>query len=199
MDDRSARGSVAGERRTVTLVYDPALVLTMRTCLALLMGSAATHKWRDLTGFRSTISDYDLLPQWGPAVAAPAVAVLETGLAVAVMLPTTAFGAATAAAALLCLYALAININVRRGRVLIDCGCSAWGHAQRLSAWLVWRNLFLACFAMGAALPMSSRLLTWLDAVTVAAAVTTAAALYRALDVLLSMQAWPSFVEAEDA
>ncbi len=199
MDNGSSLGSVAGERRAVRLLHDPALVLALRACVALLFGSAALHKWRDLPSFRSAISDYNLLPKWGPAVAAPIVAAAETSLAVMVMLAATAAVAAIAAAGLLCLYAFAIGINLRRGRVHIDCGCSAWGHTRRLSAGLVWRNCLLVCFVLAAAVPSADRLLTWLDAVTVIAAVATAALLYRALDVLVPLFAWPLFAEAPDA
>jgi len=167
-------------------MIDPLPVLVARGALALLFAFAARHKLRDIDAFRRALEGYELLPSlW----AVPAGALLiagELGIAVGLCLPRVAPAASVAAALLLGLYGWAIAINLRRGRRDLDCGCGGPARRQTISAWLVWRNGLLAVVALAAALPPSSRALTWLDGGTLLAAVGALALLYAAADGLLA-------------
>jgi hypothetical protein len=162
-------------------VIDPALALVVRLAGALLLGGAAWHKLRDRESFRAALADYRLLPARLVPAAAALVTATELALALGLLAtPRAAFGAA----ALLAGYALAIGVNLLRGRRHIDCGCG--GAAQPLSAWLVGRNLVLAAaFAAGAGAP-SARTLGMLDAFSVAGSLAALALLWRAMDVALA-------------
>ena len=70
-----------------------------------------------------------------------------------------AAGLAVAAAALLILFAVAMGINIRRGRRHIDCGCFQSALKQTLSWILVARNAGLAC-CCGVAVPTARRRLS---------------------------------------
>jgi hypothetical protein len=90
-----------------------------------------------------------------------------------------------AAAAQLILFAAAIAINLRRGRSSIDCGCFSSRLRQRISAWMVARNLVLALLALSSALPERPRELTALDIATALAVVTTLTFLYPVLETVM--------------
>jgi hypothetical protein len=81
------------------------------------------------------------------------------------------------------LYALAIAINLRRGRRELDCGCLGFGRRSTISMTLLWRNgvLVLASLAAGF-LPRGERALDWIDLFTVAVGLTAAALLYAATE-----------------
>ena len=65
------------------------------------------------------------------------------------------------AAALLLLFAVAMAINIRRGRRHIDCGCFQSTLKQTLSWTLVARNLGLAAMLLGTLVPASATVPVW--------------------------------------
>jgi len=69
-------------------------------------------------------------------------------LAAALLVQPVAHWAALATAALLIVFAVAMAINVMRGRTYIDCGCFRQGMKQPLSWLLVLRNIGLAAAAV---------------------------------------------------
>ncbi|MGH8629603.1 MAG: MauE/DoxX family redox-associated membrane protein, partial [Burkholderiales bacterium] len=73
------------------------------------------------------------------------------------------------ACALLLVYALAMGINLARGRRDIDCGCFKSALKQTISGWLIGRNLLLAAAAAALLLPLAGRTTGVLDYVTVGA------------------------------
>ena len=156
---------------------DPVLAWSLRAALALLFGAAALHKLRAPRDFRLTLADYALLPAW---------AMLEIGLAIALLLPATAAAAAWAAALLLLVYAAAMGINVARGREALSCGCIGPAADQPVHAGLLFRNGVLALFALAAALPAEARPWLALDFVTSVAAVAALALLYVSADGLMA-------------
>ena len=109
--------------------------------VALIFLRAAIHKAADLPRFAGVLADYDLLP----GSLAPAIArltpVLEVAAAAALVLEPTRVLGALGAALLLLIYALAMGINLARGRIEIDCGCG--GPPEMLSWRLVARNAVL--------------------------------------------------------
>jgi hypothetical protein len=138
-------------------VLNPLLVLLIALSLALLFAHAGWLKRADGSRFTAQLAAYRLLSaRWLPLVAA-ALPVLELSVALLLLWPATRAAAGTCAALLLAVYALAIGINLRRGRAAIDCGCG--GPPQPLSWWLVLRNLLLAAVALLLSLPAAPRAL----------------------------------------
>ena len=126
------------------------LGLTCQIFLSFVFGAAAVHKLRDAKAFVETLRDYQLIPSplLGP------VSALVIGLEVFVVFglwPVSLRTEATVtAAALLVSYAVAIGVNLGRGRREIDCGCS-WGESGQTISWgLVFRNglMLLPCWVV---------------------------------------------------
>ena len=82
------------------------------------------------------------------------------------------------------LYAVAIAINMVRGRREIDCGCSL--QSRPIGRWMVVRNLLLALALAVTALPVTQRVLGIIDVATSGAGVLVLTLLYASLDLLLS-------------
>jgi len=163
-------------------VIDPVLELSIRAGLAALLLGAACHKVMDFERFREAVAGYRLLPPQFTTAAAGLLVCIECALSLCLLL---FFGPSTgvAVAALLLAYALAIAINLLRGRVNVDCGCTGPGGRRSELSWgLVLRNACLAALALATFLPVTQRALSWLDLVTVAATVTCAGLIYLAAD-----------------
>jgi Methylamine utilisation protein MauE len=163
---------------------DPVIDATVRTALALLFLAAAAHKMRDPARFRATVADYRLLPS--PLVTLGAAMLVLSELAVAVALAVARSWGLAAAAALLALYAAAIAVNLARGRLHLDCGCTGPALRRPISGWLVLRNLALVAIALADLTPVSARPLLWIDRLTVVAATAAFAACWMATDRLLA-------------
>jgi hypothetical protein len=164
-------------------MLDPAIGALLAGCCALLFASAALHKLLDLRRFAAVLDAYALLPGLGRLAAA--VPLAELGVAAGMLVGVARPWAAIGGAALLCAYAGAIALNLRRGRTDLACGCGGPNERRPIARWMVWRNLALALALGGAALPWSHRPMLAMDALTVAAGVATAAFLYVSLDRLL--------------
>ena len=164
----------------VALVHDPVLALVMRAGLALLLASAAGHKLHDRVAFQGVLYAYRLLPAVLVPVAAPAIAVVELGLALAVVVPASQTAGAFGAVALLAIYSVAIAWNLWRGRREIDCGCGAPGARQPLSEWLLARNALLAVTALLTLRPFAPRPLVWIDWLTLAGGLAVASCAWMA-------------------
>jgi hypothetical protein len=125
--------------------------LAIRTLVSLVFLTAAYGKFRHGMAFRGVVANYRLLPDAMVPPAAylipPVELLLGATLLAGLAFPWPELGAA----ALLLLFALAMGINLRRGRRHIDCGCFQSALKQTLSRTLVMRNLVLALL-MGAAL-----------------------------------------------
>lgn len=163
---------------------DPVVSTIIALGIALLFGAAALHKLEDWSRFRTALAGYGLVPASLNPAAALSLVALES--VTAAMLPFTASRPVGAflAATLLVSYALAIGVNLMRGRTSIDCGCLGAGQRNRIGGWMVIRNLGLAAATLAATLPTTDRSLTALDLVTIAGAVLALAALYAAQDSL---------------
>ena len=167
------------------MTIDPFIGFAVRGALAALMLAAAVHKLRDLAGFRQAVKDYRLLP----AATIPFAALL---------LPLTEATAGSVAllggpvglvviSGLLLLYAIAIAINLRRGRSNIDCGCFAFGKTgQPINSPMVTRNALLAAIALWIALAdVADRPLLWLDWFSIACAIAAVVLLYGIVEAAL--------------
>jgi Methylamine utilisation protein MauE len=119
-----------------------------RVCVGLVFVLAAAQKashWRILSG---VIANYRLLPR---AMVVPAVALLpplEMIVGVLLLCAVAMPGILLAAITLLAVFAVAMAINLRRGRSDIDCGCGQSFLKQTLSWTLVARNAVLAALLL---------------------------------------------------
>ncbi len=165
-----------------TYLTDPGFALTARWALAFVFLFAVIHKLKAPAVFTTTLKNYRLLPERLLTPSSYAIIALEF-LAVAGLLANSRLGTVVAAA-LLAVYSLAISVNLVRGRLDIDCGCSGPAIRQTLNAWLVVRNVgFLAVALL--TLPVSNpRPLSFLDWFTTFAAVITFVLIYSAASYL---------------
>ncbi len=167
------------------LALDPVLRLTLRAALSVLFVWSACHKLRDVAAFRTALANYQLVPDRWIRSSAKLCIAIELCIALALWVPEFSAFAAYTAAGLLTIYTSAIGINLLRGRRGIDCGCGGFARHQPLSAALVVRNAVVSAAALASALPATSRLLMWVDGMTIFAAVVALALLYAAVDGLL--------------
>ena len=126
----------------------------IRALVGLVFLSAAWGKAGHRLEFQGVVANYRLLPD---ALVVPFAVVLPPlEAAVGVLLPAGVFAPWTeaVAAALLALFAVAMAINIRRGRTDIDCGCFQSALKQTLGWTLVARNAALVLLLGVAALPM---------------------------------------------
>jgi len=87
------------------------------------------------------------------------------------------------AAALFALYALAMSVNLLRGRSDVDCGCGGPYAARQTISWsLVIRNLVLTVVALTGGLPVVSRGLTLEDIGTIVCATVAIAFVYASIE-----------------
>jgi hypothetical protein len=172
------------------VTLDPVLALTLRTFFGGLFVLAATHKAVEFRAFSITLQRYTQDSPLADARCAAVLGVVVIGLEFATAC-ACALGeewlAATAVATLLFIYASAMYVNLRRGRVLLDCGCSWGDRRQPISYGLVARNVVLMAAASLLCLPQEARALTVPDFVAIVAAVTCAAALYSSANQLLAV------------
>ena len=171
------------------LLGTPILGATASLLLVAILGGAAWHKLLDRIAFRETLRNYRILPDAAVGPAAAIVPPAELAACVLLALPGTHELGALVAAMLLAGYAIAIGLNLARGRTDIECGCSWGGGAQPISAWLIGRNAILIAVASVAATDWSARTLGIIDGLVVLAAATFALLIYHAADRLIANQA----------
>ena len=157
---------------------DPLVRDTLWAATTVLFSLALYHKLHDWAGFQRALADYRIVPSSLVPMVAAVVVLLEAAVV---------FGRFVALGGVLLLaYAGAIAVNLVRGRVRIDCGCGGAAGRERLSWWLVGRNVVCAAGAFAASSRASLRDLEWMDAFSLVAAVTVLAALYVAADQLIA-------------
>ncbi len=158
----------------------PVLVADILLGGLFLLGGIA--KARDFTGFTGTLAGYMLVPEalLTPTAAAIVAVELAAGVAAIGAVVIGSQAAMGVIAALLLLYAVAMGINVARGRTHIDCGCLGFGTARASLGWeLVARNVALAIVAFAAfALPVAPRILGAVDIISGIGAIVALALLY---------------------
>jgi hypothetical protein len=164
---------------------DPAAGLLIVLGVALLFARAAIHKLRDLAQFEEIFAAYGLLPALARP-AAPALPVLELGTAAALLHPATRSYGIAIALLLLATYALAIAVNLQRGREHIACGCGAPDERTRIAPWMVVRNLIIAAALATTLLPAWTRPWSFTDGVTVSFGLATLALLYQCVEQLMT-------------
>lgn len=156
---------------------DPLFSLIIRIGLGILFATAALAKLRKLRDFYAAVLAYQLLPPRWAMNLATILPWAEGTIAIGLVLDVTV--ARILAAGFLLAYALAMTVNIRRGRRDIDCGCG--GAPQPLSIWLVIRNLILAGAALAPSFwPVTDRPLQPVDALIVIGTLGALMLLYAA-------------------
>lgn len=163
----------------------PDVVIAIRTLIALIFLSAAIGKMRNWSIFRGVVANYRLLPQ--VLVGAVTYALPPVEAVIGAILPTGLFApwADAAAAVLLGAFAVAMGINLLRGRRHIDCGCFQSALKQTLRWTLVSRNALLALLLAAADAAPSGRPDGW----TVANGLLAGGALFVVLQSLNALWA----------
>ena len=122
---------------------DPSIPITSRVLGALIFGMAALGKLRHRDEFVGLVANYQLVPEPLVPMVAWLVLALETVVVLSLATGVALAAGASLAVTLLCVFALAMTINLARGRPEIDCGCFQSALRQRLSVPLVVRNMVL--------------------------------------------------------
>lgn len=128
------------------------IAFAVRTLLALVFLSAALGKARHHLAFQGVLANYRLLPDFAVVPLALTLPALEAAVGAALLCTPSAWPQLSAAG-LLVVFALAMAINLMRGRRHIDCGCFQSALKQELSWTLVARNAVLTALL---ALPLAA-------------------------------------------
>lgn len=146
---------------------DPALHYLAVCLIALVFLQASVSKLLSRDEFQGIVANYRLLPAVLVVPFSRLLPIAELAAGLGVLTLPTRPSAAALAAALLLLFALAMGINLARGRRDIDCGCFKSALKQTISGWLIARNVLLAAAAAALLLPIADRDTGLLDYVTV--------------------------------
>jgi hypothetical protein len=133
-----------------------AIVLAARLLLGLVFVLAGVAKLRDRPGFRRAVDRYHVLPGWLVGPFAMILPWAEVAAGVALAAGVAAPLAAGVVTALLIGFAMAMAVNLVRGRD-IECGCAGTTGGRTISWWLVARNAALAVPAAGVTVLVSGR------------------------------------------
>ena len=114
-----------------------------RICVGLVFGLAAFDKMLHWPVLEGVIRNYRLLPRMLVRPAAHALPPVELAISLALLAGVGLFPAVASAIMLLLIFALAMAINIRRGRRYIDCGCHQSFLRQVVRPALVARNVVL--------------------------------------------------------
>jgi hypothetical protein len=165
-----------------------AISVIIRLLLAFIFLRAALHKARHYRQFCSQLIAYNLLPN--PVVPVTALLLTLTEVYLAFSLPVQHWAhPAYIGAGLLTLYALALAINLWRGRVDLDCGCGgATVYPQTIGWALVLRNGVLVLLALASALPVIAQPVSILDICTIAAASIAIIFIYCSIELAITHQ-----------
>lgn len=167
-------------------MIDPIISTATALALSVIFASAAGHKLKNPNWFRQQIRKYELIPGMAVPAAALALPIIELTTAVGLLWSASRPLAGILALLLVSAYALAIGINLLRGRADIDCGCSGPATPQPLQPGLLIRNLGLAILACVTLLPILDRPLNLHDNFISIAAGTVITLLYLTADLWLA-------------
>ncbi len=111
--------------------------------LSYMFALSAVHKLGNTEQFQQVLADYKLLPPALIPLLSRVLPVIELLTAIGLLVAPLRPLALAAACALLLTYALAMSINIARGRSDIDCGCHGPHRSQKIGVWSVVRNISL--------------------------------------------------------
>ena len=162
-------------------MIDPLVLKNIALGFTALFTAVAWHKLSDFNRFEQVLRDYRLFPAPVNRPLAVIVPAIELTLALGWVSGQLLHITAATSAALLASYAMAMAVNLARGRIYIDCGCGfgAVGAEEQPLSWsLVARNSFLIGLAILPLVPATGRDLGVADYVVVFASLVTAILLY---------------------
>jgi hypothetical protein len=165
---------------------DPAIVAVARAAGAMIFAGSAAMKFAAPIEFRAAVENYRIVPESIAGLAAWVVPVLELAGAVGLVFSVSRASAAFLLLGLLAIFTGAIMLNLARGRREIDCGCFGPMMRQRLSGWLVVRNIALAMMVATASANPELRTLLPLDYVTIVSGGLAVVILYIVMNYLLA-------------
>lgn len=175
------------------MLIDPLIIKAIAIGLGLMFIVAAYHKLSEAAQFRVTLLEYQVMPEALVAPTSRIIPIVELLLGGAWLIGYYSQGlTAVASALLLGIYALAIGINIARGRVHFDCGCGFGGSSeneQYLSGGLILRNLLLIAAALITLLPAGTREFGAGDYLTLVAVILAGGLLFAAANQLLANRA----------
>ena len=171
------------------LINDPIVPVFASLFLALILAVAAIPKIRNADEFQGVVANYRLLPSFMVAPFAKLLPWLELGSAIALLVPPAREVAAWVAAGLFMMFAIALAINVGRGRTHIDCGCVRRPTSvSRIGMFHVMRALGLAAVSLYVAfVPLNLTGITLASGLMGVAAAAMVAMLYLAADVIVGL------------
>jgi Methylamine utilisation protein MauE len=165
------------------LLSDPVATGAVAGCAALILFASLWHKLSEPDVFAGALDAYRLLPSVSVMLIAKLLPLMEAAIGLLILIPASRPIGLVLFAALIAIYAIAIAINLVRGRNQIDCGCGGDVH---LLAWgLVARNAVLVCIALAVSGPRVDRPYEWLDAITLVVGVLALYGSYLTFDELL--------------
>jgi hypothetical protein len=169
---------------------DPSILLAAHVLGALVFGTALVGKLRHVQEFIGVVANYRLVPEVFARPTAGLIVALE---AIATLLLATGLipiAAAGLAIALLAAFAVAMTINLARGRTVIDCGCFQSALRQKVSVALIVRNLLLIAVLVPLLeeTPQTLRSLSLLQAIDGLAAGLVIFVLYQVSGQLLALR-----------
>lgn len=169
------------------MTVDPAMTLAARLLGGLIFAAAIAGKVKHRHELAGVVANYRLLPEPLAATAAWMIVGMECLAALSLLSGWRLTAGAALAIVLLAGFALAMGINLARGRREIDCGCFQLGLRQRLSGGLVVRNLVLAILLTPLLMAgvATATALQWIDGLGAGLA---AYALYQVLGEILSLR-----------
>jgi uncharacterized membrane protein YphA (DoxX/SURF4 family) len=168
----------------------PEVTMAARTLVSLVFLTAAAGKLRHMAEFHGVVANYRILPDFLAVPFAYGIPPLEALIGAALFCGWFSPWPSAAAAALLLLFALAMGINIRRGRRHIDCGCFQSALKQTLSWTLVARNVVLALL-LGVALWSGGGSAEWRETIEGVLAGGVSFVILQSLNILWSIvPAW---------
>ena len=179
-------------------MIDPLLLKIISLGFALLFLIGAVHKFSNREHFRASFEAYEIIPASLSALVTKIIPPFELLLGVGWL----AFGlfaiefklVTLASVGLLVSYALAIGINLKRGRNYIDCGCTfsnsntsnADSGSQQISLGLFYRNVLLIIMAIVCIIPAGDRSLQLIDVFALFFSVAALILLYETFNQILT-------------
>ena len=152
----------------------------------MIFAGSAAMKFSAPMEFRAAVENHRIVPESIAGLVAWVVPILELAGAAGLFFSDTRDVAALLLLGLLAIFTGAIVLNLARGRRDIDCGCFGPMMRQRLSGWLVVRNIALALMVAAATANPETRTLLPLDYVTIASGALALVILYIVLNYLLA-------------
>jgi hypothetical protein len=172
-------------------MMDPMIELSIRMFVGGLFALSSINKIRDMNRFSGVVASYfrGLIPpnHFLSRLLAAFVIIWELSIVGAAVSIQSASVVGILASVLLLVYTAGMGINILRGNLLLDCGCS-WGGETPVNAWLVARNLVLACCAGLLLLPSAAQTWTVWNTANAAALSLCAYLVYMIVDQLILNQ-----------